>query len=382
MAAAFTVTAAFGVSNAPTPLYGHWQDAWGFGDGVLTVVFGVYMLGLALALAVGGPSADRYGRKAVLLPGLAASALSCVLFVFAGGIGWLLVARLAAGLGAGAAITAGMAAAVDLAGAEHRRAGALFASTAMVIGAGLGPLIAGGIIQSGVGQPQTPVFVSTLAIVAVALVIAFRLPLTPPGSQSGPRPRFRWPTVPRLNRGDLARGLTTYGPGLTITSLVLSLGPTILSRLLEESRALLAGVIVCVMFLAAAAVQFALARLSVLNLLALSSVCAIASMAALAVSVTLTPSVLVFFLAAVLGGAAQGLGQLAGLTLLSLHVPATRRAEANAALNISAFLSAALISVLTGYASDLTGLRHAVELFAAVLAAFASISLVVVRRRV
>jgi MFS family permease len=71
---------------------------------------------------------------------------------------------------------------------------------------------------------------------------------------------------------------------------------------------------------------------------------------------------------AILAGAAQGLGQLGGLTMISTHVPAQRRAEANAVLNFGGYIPAALFPVGTGYLSDALGMATGTTIFATILA--------------
>jgi len=115
LAAASTVTAVFVLSNAPTPLYTRWQAEWEFSSGILTIVFGAYMVGLIGTLLVAGKLADRYGRKVVLVPGLIAAVTAAGLFLSATNVVWLLAARLLAGAAVGAAVTAGMSATIDLA---------------------------------------------------------------------------------------------------------------------------------------------------------------------------------------------------------------------------------------------------------------------------
>jgi hypothetical protein len=58
--------------------------------------------------------------------------------------------------------------------------------------------------------------------------------------------------------------------------------------------------------------------------------------------------------------------------LIGQHVPDTRRAEANAVLNIGGYLPAGLLAVSTGYAIDFFGLPMGVTLFAIVLSASAA----------
>src|SRR5579864_6774533 len=120
--AAWTVTSVFMLSNSPTPLYVVWQRTLGFSSGTLTVIFALYILGLLGTLSVAGQLSDRYGRKPVLLPGLAAALIACALFATASSVAMLAVARLLTGIAVGVIVSAGMAAVVDLAGTERRKA--------------------------------------------------------------------------------------------------------------------------------------------------------------------------------------------------------------------------------------------------------------------
>ncbi|MFU0418358.1 MFS transporter, partial [Acinetobacter baumannii] len=81
--AAGMVTAVFMLSNSPTPLYVVWQRALGFSSGTLTVIFALYIAGLLGTLLVAGQLSDRFGRKPVLLPGIAAALIACGLFACA-----------------------------------------------------------------------------------------------------------------------------------------------------------------------------------------------------------------------------------------------------------------------------------------------------------
>ncbi|MFT9112379.1 MAG: hypothetical protein ABF453_10240 [Bifidobacterium psychraerophilum] len=86
-----------------------------------------------------------------------------------------------------------------------------------------------------------------------------------------------------------------------------------------------------------------------------------------------------FTAAVVLTGAAQGLVHLAGVTLIGTRIPAVRRAESNAALNIAGYLPAATLSVAIGFLADHTGLANAVAAFAVVVFVAAAIALPAVR---
>ncbi|MBR9904461.1 MAG: MFS transporter [Gammaproteobacteria bacterium] len=363
-AAAWVVTAVFMLSNSPTPLYVHWQQQLGFSSGVLTVIFALYIAGLLGTLLIAGQLSDRYGRKLVLIPGLLAALVACLLFASATSIMMLAIGRFLAGIAVGVIVSAGMAAVVDVGGSEHKRLAALLASVAMVLGAGLGPLLSGGLAQS-LAQPVLPIFSIEALVLLSALGIVWWLPLRRPIT-SGPA-RLRLPTVPQANRRQVACGIVTFGPGITATSFVLALGPSLLSHLLDVRSPLLAGGMACAMFLTATGVQFAVKQWPIRCTFAASASATVLSMVGLvlAIHASLVPALVA---SALLAGAGQGLGQLGGLTLIGLHVPDSHRAQANAVLNIGGYIPAGLLPVATGYLMDAVGLASGATLFALVLA--------------
>ena len=209
-----------------------------------------------------------------------------------------------------------------------------------------------------------PIFGIEALVLLSALGIVWWLPLRRPVT-SGPT-RLRLPTVPQANRRQVACGIATFGPGITATSFVLALGPSLLSHLLDVHSPLLAGGMACAMFLTATGVQFAVRQWPIPRIFAASTAATVLSMAglALAIHASLVPALVA---SALLAGAGQGLGQLGGLTLIGLHVPDSHRAQANAVLNIGGYIPAGLLPVATGYLIDAVGLASGATLFALVL---------------
>ncbi|SEO15854.1 MFS transporter [Cryobacterium luteum] len=379
--AASLVTAVFALSNSPTPLYVRWQAQLGFSDGTLTLVFAAYIAGLLLTLLVAGQLADRLGRKPVLIPGLILAIAACVLFAMADSVLVIGVARFLTGISVGVIVSAGMAAVVDLGTSERKRQASLAASVAMVLGAGLGPLLAG-IYAQLLPNPVVPLFATELVVLTAALVVALALPLKLHHVRAGGPEARRWrlPGVPAEYRMHLVLGIIVFAPGITATSFVLSLGPSVLSILLGIESPLVAGSMACAMFLAATGVQFAVARLSIRTIFMLGASATMLSMGTLVIAVT--SSLPVFLVAAaVLAGAGQGLGQLGGLTLIGTKVPGAHRAEANSVLSIGGYIPAGIIPVATGFLVDGIGLGAGTAVFAAVLAAAAMAAFVFVAGR-
>ncbi|MFF8724957.1 MFS transporter [Streptomyces sp. NPDC015171] len=368
--AAWPVTAVFVLSNAATPLYVLWQREMGFSKGTLTVVFACYIAGLLGSLLVCGVVSDRLGRKPVLLPALGLALVACLVFATAGGVAALVVARLCTGVAVGAVVSAGMAAVTDVAGPGRRRLAALLASCAMVFGAGLGPLLAG-VLSETLPGPTVTVFAVEAVLLATAVVVVLRMPVRRPGrAGAGAGTWVRVPGVPRGAGRQLALGVAVFAPGITATSFVLSLGPSLLSGLLGTDSRIVSGALAFAMFLSATGVQFAVRRLRRRTVLVTGAAATALGMLALVTAVH-AGSVPALAAAVLLAGAGQGLGQLGGLSLLNSTVPGARLAEANAALSVGGYLPAGLLPVTAGYLTDAVGLTTGTTAFGVTLAVLA-----------
>jgi MFS family permease len=143
-----------------------------------------YVLTYALMSFAGGAAADRLGHTLVFRAGLALSALAFIMGGLAAGLGWLLVARVIQGLGAG--LVFGTAPALVTAGAPSeargRRLG--FLNAAMGLGA-LGPLVAGFLVDGfgwrAVFHVRVPFAVGVLGWAVLARstpVVSERRPVT------------------------------------------------------------------------------------------------------------------------------------------------------------------------------------------------------------
>jgi DHA2 family multidrug resistance protein-like MFS transporter len=128
-----------------------------------------YSLGLAGSVLYLGALGDRYGRKLLLVLGMALSVPACLLAAFAPTDGVLFVARVIGGLSAGMAYPTTLALITALwSGAGRTRAIALWSALGGAI-ASLGPLVAGALLEQ---FDWGSVFVITLPLVAIALPMA------------------------------------------------------------------------------------------------------------------------------------------------------------------------------------------------------------------
>lgn len=96
--AAWLITAAGWGANQFSPMLGAYRRELGLSAATVTGLFAIYVLGLVPGLLLGGPGADRYGRRAVVLGAVALSALATgALLLGEVGVPWLGVGRFASG---------------------------------------------------------------------------------------------------------------------------------------------------------------------------------------------------------------------------------------------------------------------------------------------
>ena len=109
-----------------------------------------YLVSFAFGVLMSGPLADRYGRRPILIGGVALSGLAAVACYFAPTMGWFVVARVVQGAAGGTGITVSRASVSDL--FEERELARMYAilTMALVFGTALAPY-AGGLITHYAG---------------------------------------------------------------------------------------------------------------------------------------------------------------------------------------------------------------------------------------
>jgi DHA2 family multidrug resistance protein-like MFS transporter len=137
----------------------------------LNLVAVAYSLGLAASVLWLGALGDRYGRKLMLVLGVALSVPACLLAAWAPSVEVLILARLIGGLSAGMAYPTTLALITALwSGPARTKTIALWSATGGAISS-LGPLVAGALLTT---FWWGSVFLVTLPLAAVALLLAVR----------------------------------------------------------------------------------------------------------------------------------------------------------------------------------------------------------------
>ncbi|MFC0039729.1 MFS transporter [Actinomadura rayongensis] len=375
---AFAFTVGMLGTTLPTPLYGLYQQQFGFSNLLTTVIYAVYAFGVLLALLLFGRASDVLGRRPLLLAALATSALSAVLFLTDGGVPVLIAGRLVSGLSAGFLTGTGTVALVELVAPRHRPRAAMLATAVNMLGLGTGPLLAGLLAEYAPAPLRLP-FLVDLALLAVAAVGVWRTPET----VAAPRrelPRPQRPGVPPEVRPVFVPAALAVFAAFSVFGLLTAIEPGFLATLLHLTNRAVAGTVVFSMFAGSVVGQTALSRVPGRLALRLGCLVLIAGLGAIAVALatsTLAPLVL----GTIVVGVGQGLGFRAGMTAISEASPAARRAETVSSFFVVAYVGISVPVILVGVAAHAWGLRTAGLTFTGAVALVALTAFLLLLRR-
>ena len=360
-------------SSAPSPLYVVYQQEWGFTASVLTVVFAVYVVGLLGSLLVVGALSDHLGRRPVLAASILLEIVALVLFLVAGDVVVLALARLVQGVATGAAITTLGATLVDLEPAHARGRAGVVNSVAPTAGLALGALGCGALVEFGPAPTRFVYLLLAAGMVLAAVVVLLMEETSPrrPGAVASLRPRV---AIPARLRAETVPVVPVMIAGWALGGLYLSLGPSVAAGLFGLSNHLVGGVVVTLLCGTGALTAFALRSRPAPSLLAPASL-----MLALGTLVTLTGVVTDLVALAALGTLVAGVGFGAGAlatfgTFARIARPHERGALFAAAFVIS-YVAFSVPAVLAGFAGTAFGLRITAEVYAAAVIATAVVAL-------
>lgn len=379
LAASYPFAVAMLGVTLPTPLFPLYQHALGLSTLMITVIYSVYAASVLITLIVFGSGSDHYGRRPVLLAGLACSAASAICLAAKTGLPEIFAGRILSGLSAGFFTGTATAYVIDLAPQARRGRAVLLAAAANICGIGAGPLLAG-LTSQYLPAPLRTAYAIDLALVATGVVLLVRLPETATSldHRLDLRPRLG---IPQPARMMFARAAIAGGAGYAVNGYFLAVIPSTLQTQFTEHNHAVTGAVICLLFEAALAGQIAVPALGNERALAAGCLVLIAGMGLLAASLA-ESSLALLTAGAVIAGAGQGLSFRGGLALvraLSPHQQAGRVASTFFVV-LYAAVSTAVIGI--GIAAQNFGLRRtgiATAVIVAALAAICAGSLVALR---
>jgi MFS family permease len=368
VACAFAIVMAS--SSIPTPLYVLYRQRDGFSTSMITVTFAMYAFGVATSLYLIGHLSDSIGRRRALIPAITTAAVSAAIYLVWPALPGLLFARFLCGLAVGVVSATATAYLGELdrarePGRSPQRA-QLVATVANLGGIGTGPLIAG-LLSDRLPHPLVVPF----ALIIPALLVGVLLVALAPETRAPlvPRPAYHPQRLdlPAGARGRFAAAATCGVLAFSVFGMFASIVPSIIAGTLGDDSRTLAGAAAFAVFAASLVAQVLTRTLPPRRALALGFVATVVGVTTTALSVRLpTPSLALFLVGGVIGGAGAGLLFRGGLSTIIAIASEERRAEALAGFFLAGYLGLAAPVIALGVATQTLGAPAALAGFAVV----------------
>jgi MFS family permease len=357
-------------TTLPTPMYALYAEHMHFAVLTTTVIYATYAGGVLFALLAFGRWSDAIGRRPILLAGVVFALASAAVFLVADSVPTLLVGRMLSGLSAGIFTGTATAAVIEAAPPSWRNRAAAVATVANIGGLGIGPLLAGLLVEYA-PEPLKLSFIVHIVLAVLAGVAVFVVPET---SQKTGRVGLQRLSVPvEVRAVFVIAGLAAFA-GFAVTGLFTAVAPSFLANVVGIDNHAIAGLIACSIFASSAVAQIAAGRLNPQRAVAIG--CAILAVGMVILAVALHFSSLTGLIAAaVVSGIGQGISFSRGLAAVAERTPADRRAEVSSTYFVVAYVAISLPVVGEGLAAQAWGLRTAGVSFAVAVAILAVICL-------
>lgn len=355
-------------TTLPTPMYALYADRMHFTVLTTTVIFATYAVGVLFALLVFGRWSDAVGRRPMLLAGALCAIASAVVFLIAHSVPELLIGRLLSGLSAGIFTGTATAAVIESAPEGWRDRAPAVATVANMGGLGLGPLLAGLLVQYA-PKPLRLAFAVHIVLVLLALVAIWRA-----GETANPQGRigFQRLSVPPQTRSVFVVAATAAFAGFAVMGLFTAVAPAFIARVIGIGNHAAAGVIVASVFAASAVAQVVVRRAEPARAVAVGCALLVIGMVILAAALHFSslPGLIV---AALVVGAGQGMSFGRGLAAVAERTPPDRRAEVSSTYFVVAYVAISLPVIGEGLAAQRWGLRTSGIAFAIIVAVLAAV---------
>ncbi len=336
-------------TNVSTPFLVLYRERLDLGPSATQAIFAVYVVGILLTLLVAGPLSDRFGRRAIVLPCLAMSAVASIVLI--GGrdsYALLLVGRILLGVASGAALSVGSAWLLELSGPGKEARAAVLTTIVTFTGFGFGPVLSAGFDLAGAAPLVAP-FILHAAIAVVSLAVVWKTP--------DPRERRSdggW--IVRLRVPPHARRIfvTTIVPAVIWTfafpSTGFSLFPVLLADFADDNAVVVAAASGCITAMAGLIARPVVARLGASRGLVAALIIGVFGYA-LGTTAFVTEQWYPVILAAACLGAASGTLTASALTLVGEFADDESRGSLTSTMYLLAYPGMVMPIVLTSVAS-------------------------------
>src|SRR6202022_1323571 len=360
-------------TTLPTPMYALYAQQMHFAVLTTTVIYATYAGGVLFALLAFGRWSDAIGRRPVLLAGVVFALASAAVFLAADSVPLLLVARVLSGLSAGVFTGTATAAVIEAAPAKWHTRAAAVATVANIGGLGIGPLLAGLLVE----YAPAPLHLSFVVHIVLALLAGAAVLIVPETSARTGSIGVQRLSVPvEVRPVFIIAGLAAFA-GFAVTGLFTAVAPSFLANVVGIDNHAVAGLIACSIFASSAVAQVAAAKMNPQRAVAIGCAILVAGMVILAVALQIS-SLAGLHTDTVGSGIGQGISFSRGLAAVAERTPADRRAEVSSTYFVVAYVAISLPVVGEGLAARQWGLQTAGVTFAVAVAILSTICLVAI----
>ncbi|MFG2908196.1 MFS transporter [Kitasatospora sp. NPDC048286] len=374
-------------ANLATPIYSLLQQRLNLTALDTTVLFAVYVFALIPVLAVVGHWSDHLGRRALILPAVALSAMGDVVFATAGSFWQLAAGRAVQGIAVGLATGAAGAALGDLL-PDRPTLAAKITLACSAGGVALGPVV-GALLAGGSDPLLTPFLLHAIALVALCVPLALlhprmpgrnRPPASPPRITTPAHLRPQRLRLPRTGRREFLLAATAGFVSYAVFGVYLSLAPAFAANLLHTDSKLVGAIVAALLLGSSAATQLVVPPTSDRVVTALGMT-GLATGLGLVVAAGYTGTPALLFIGSVLGGISQGVAYRSLFTGAVAAMNPERRGSELSSLWVIVYLGSSGPIIALGALVQRYGLLPAISGFTALAAALcAALALAIARK--
>lgn len=374
LGAAFSFSVVMIGTTMPTPLYPIYQEAFGFSQLMITIIFAAYAFGVIAALVTTGRWSDQLGRRPLLLGGLACSIISDLVFWQADGLTMILAGRVLSGLSAGIFTGTATVAVLELAPPHWRERATFFATAANMGGLGLGPMLAG-VLSQYLPAPLVLTYLVHIALAILAVICVWRAPETVKKPRH-PKLAFQRLNVPPEVRGVFVPAAIAGFAGFAVCGFFTSIAPAMMGNVLGYDNRLLIGVVAGSIFIASTLGQFLQDKLPLHLRLPAGCATLVVGVSPVALGIH-TQSLALFMAGAIIAGMGQGIAFRAGMGAIAAASPPAERAAVTSTFFIIAYIAISVPVIGIGLMASVISLQSTGVIFSIFVGAMAAVALLI-----
>ncbi len=355
-AAASALALALWSSGAPSVLYPLYAENWDLTPVVVTTVFATYQLALIVVLPLFGNLSDLFGRRRIMITGVALIGVSALLFAFAPHVGFLYAGRVLQGAGAGLAMGAATASLIENNTTHSPRFASTIATVATANGLTLALLLSG-LFAEYLPLPLLWSYIVLLALAAATIAALLATPDDRPAVSSRWRPQA--PFVPAGIRIGFVIATLSVSLAYCVGAIFLSLGAHMIDQFTHTDDTALVGILLAVSSAFIGVTGLFLARFPARSLIWAGTGLTVVSLAVMTAA-SARQSLPLFLVWCVVGGIAYALAFTGGLGLINRLAPEHHRGSTLSFLYLIAYSLQASTAIGVGAVATVISLRIAV----------------------